>query len=91
MIALAAFVLLTSTANAPPLQNTETANSSITRPRFIEVPKDSNGLTLYNEKGEVVARCVKKGDTFQDCKMEPGVKLDDLMNAWVHAYLEIQK
>jgi hypothetical protein len=27
----------------------------------------------------------------QDCKMESGVTLDDLMNAWVHAYLQVQK
>jgi len=37
------------------------------------MPKNPNGLTLYNEKGEVVARCEKKDDTFSGCKMEPNV------------------
>ena len=91
MINLVAFVLLASASNLPPVQNTEAAKSSITHPAFLDVPKGPNGLTLYNEKGEVVARCEKKGDTFQDCKMESGVNLDDLMNAWVHAYLELQR
>ena len=91
MITLVAFVLLASTTNLPPLLKTELANSSVTHPVFVDVPKGPNGLTLYNEKGEVVARCKKKGDTFQDCTMESDVNLDDLMNAWVHAYLEVQK
>ena len=91
MINLIAFVLLASATNLPPVQNTEAAKSSITHPAFLDVPKGPNGLTLYNEKGEVVARCEKKGGTFQDCKMESGVNLDDLMNAWVHAYLEVQR
>lgn len=91
MITLPVFVLLASTANLPSGLNTKAADSSITHPAFVSVPKGPNGLTLYNEKGEVVARCGKKGDTFQDCKMESGVNLDDLMNAWVHAYLDVQK
>lgn len=56
-----------------------------------EQPKGPNGLTLYNSNGEIVARCGKKEDSFADCKMEPGVTLDDLMNAWVHAYQTLQK
>jgi len=91
MITLVAFVLLASTADLPAVQNTEAANSSITHPGFVDLPKSPNGLTLYNEKGEVVARCRKKDATFHDCKMESGVTLDDLMNAWVHAYLQVQK
>ena len=91
MITLPVFVLLASTANLPPGHNTQVADSSITHPAFVSVPKGPNELTLYNEKGEVVARCGKKDDTFQDCKMESGVNLDDLMNAWVHAYLDVQK
>ena len=91
MITLVAFVLLASTANLPAVQNTEAANSSITHPGLVDLPKNPNGLTLYNEKGEVVARCGKKDATFHDCKMESGVTLDELMNAWVHAYMEVQK
>lgn len=91
MITLVAFALLASGANLPAVQNTDAANSSITHRALVDVPKGPNRLTLYNEKGEAVARCEKKDGTFQDCKMESGVSLDDLMNAWVHAYLEIQK
>lgn len=57
----------------------------------MESPKGPNGLTLYNAKGEIVAKCGKNGDAFVECKMELGVTLDDLMNAWVHAYLDVQK
>lgn len=91
MINLVAYVLLSSSTNLPPIRSTETASSSVTHPAFVDAPMNPNGLTLYNEKGEVVARCGKMGDAFHDCKMESGVTLDDLMNAWVHAYLEIQK
>jgi hypothetical protein len=91
MITLVAFFLLGSTTNLPWAPNTNAANSTITHPAFVDVPKSPNGLTLYNQKGEVVARCGKKDDAFHDCKMESGVTLDDLMNAWVHAYLEVQK
>ena len=91
MITVAAFLLLVSTAKLPSVQTTDTENSSVTHPVFFHIPKDPNGLTLYNEKGEVVARCRRKDDTFSDCTVEPGVTLDDLMNAWVHAYLDVQK
>ena len=91
MIRLITLFLLAYTTNLPSVQNTTAASSSSTRPVFVEVPKSSNGLTLYNEKGEVVARCRNKDELFHDCKMESGVTLDDLMNAWVHAYLEVQK
>jgi hypothetical protein len=91
MITLVAFFLLGSTTDLPSVPNTNTANSTITHPALVDVPKSPNGLTLYNQKGEVVARCGKKEDAFHDCKMESGVTLDDLMNAWVHAYLEVQK
>jgi len=91
MNTVVAVLLLASTNNLPSIQNTNAANPSITHPVFVEAPKSPNGLTLYNEKGEVVARCGKKDETFHDCKMESGVTVDDLMNAWVHAYLEVQK
>jgi hypothetical protein len=91
MITVVAFLLLASTNNLPSVRNTNAVQPSITHPVFIEAPKSPNGLTLYNEKGEVVARCGKKDETFHDCKMESGVTLDDLMNAWVHAYLDVQK
>ena len=91
MNTIVAFFLLASTTNLPPVHNTEAANSSVTHPAFVDTTKNPNGLTLYNEKGEVVARCKEKNATFHDCTIESGVTLDDLMNAWVHAYLEVQR
>lgn len=67
------------------------AQTAVTHPSFVEAPKSPDSLTLYNAKGEVVAKCGKKGDQFSDCKLEPGVTLDDVMNAWVHAYQDLQK
>jgi hypothetical protein len=91
MFTIIAIWLLASAANAPSAQNSRAANSSVTHPLLVELPKNPYGLTLYNDKGEVVARCKEKDEIFQDCKVESGVTLDDLMNAWVHAYLEAQK
>ena len=91
MIPVIASVLLSVVIDLPAIQTTKAAESSTTHPIFVDVPKTSNGLTLYNEKGEVVARCVKNNDAYNDCRLEPGVTLDDLMNAWVHAYLDVQK
>ncbi len=91
MITVVAFFLLASATNLPSVQNTKAADSSVTHPVFANTTNGTNGLTLYNEKGEVVARCGKKDETFRECKMEAGVTLDDLMNAWVHAYLDVQK
>lgn len=62
-----------------------------TQPVFVDLPKDPGGLTLYNAKGEIVARCEGKDDIFSNCKAEPGVTLDDVMNAWVHAYQDLEK
>lgn len=91
MSSVLALVLLVSTTNVALSQTAKATDSSITQPVFRDVAKEPRGLTLYNEKGEVVARCGKKDESFHDCTMESGVTLDDLMNAWVHAYLEVQK
>ena len=91
MNSVVALLLLTSAASLPSVHDTKASNSSVTHPVFADLPQNPNGLTLYNEKGEVVAPCEKRDDTFRGCKMEPNVTLDDLMNAWVHAYLDVQK
>ncbi|HEY1984290.1 MAG TPA: hypothetical protein VGG85_02720 [Terracidiphilus sp.] len=91
MSSLLAFILLASTSTGSVVHTTKAINTPVIEPALVEVPKSPNGLTLYNHKGEVVARCGKKDDSFSDCKMEPGVTLDDLMNAWVNAYQEMQK
>ncbi len=91
MSSLFAMVVLASITSAAPVESAKPINPNITEPVFLNVPKAPNGLTLYNAKGEVVARCGKKDDSFADCKMEPGVTLDDLMNAWAHAYQDMEK
>jgi len=91
MIALPAFILLAAVSTGTAAENAKSIVSPPLQPVFKEVPKSPNGLTLYNEKGEVVARCEKKDEKFGNCKMEPGYGLDDLMNAWVHAYQEMEK
>jgi len=91
MCTVVAFTFLASMINAPAVQNRGAMDPSTTHPVFVEAPKDLNRLALYNANGELVARCEKKGEIFGACKMETGVSLDDLMNAWVHAYIEIQK
>jgi hypothetical protein len=91
MSALSAFILLAAVSTGTAVDNAKTFTAPALEPAFKEVPKSPNGLTLYNAKGEVVARCDKKDDSFGNCKMEPGYSLDDLMNAWVHAYQAMQK
>lgn len=89
LVASQAFAFAASAEPTVPL--VRPAHDVSAEPAFIEMPKDGGGLTLYNAKGEVVARCDKKGDAFANCKIEPGVTLDDVMNAWVHAYQDLGK
>ncbi len=91
MNSLLAFIVLASIPNGLVVQAPKAIVPSLVQPAFVETPKPPNGLTLYDAKGEVIARCGKKNDSFSNCKMEPGVSLDDLMNAWVHAYQEMEK
>ena len=91
MSTLFAFLVLASIHTGSAVQTAEALNPPPAQPVFLTVPKPPEGLTLYNSKGEVVARCGRREDSFSGCKMEPGVTLDDLMNAWVHAYQVTQK
>lgn len=91
MSALSAFILLAAMSHASTADLVTPMASPVTKPALVEVPKGPNSLTLYNAKGEVVARCEKVDDGFGKCKMEPGVTLDDVMNAWVHAYQDLEK
>lgn len=88
---LVAICLLAATANVPAVHTINFAAPPVTQPALVKIPKGPNGLTLYNSKGEQVAQCQKKGDSFSHCKMAPGVTFDDVMNAWVHAFQDIQK
>ncbi len=85
-----ALALLAAAGNLPPIQAAHPVKAD-TQPVLVKLPKAPGGLTLYNANGEVVARCDGKADTFSNCKMEPGVTFDDVMNAWVHAYQDLQQ
>lgn len=90
MTAFSALILLAAVSTAP-VENARPQSNPVTRPALVEMPKGPDSLTLYNAKGEVVARCDKKDESFGNCKIEPGYNLDDLMNAWVHAYEDLAK
>jgi len=91
MSTLLTIIVLASLTNGSAVQTAKAVNSPKTEPALRAVPKPPNGLTLYNASGDVVARCGRNGDSFGNCKMEPGVSLDEVMNAWVHAYQDSQK
>jgi hypothetical protein len=91
MSALSAFILMATVSVGTATGYLKPVVNPVLRPQFQDVPKGPNGLTLYDEKGEVVARCDREDDLFGNCKIEPGFSLDDVMNAWVHAYKEMQK
>ena len=67
---LVAICLLAASANGPLVHTVNFAEPPVTHPALVKIPKGPNGLTLYNEKGERVAECDKKGDTFSNCKVE---------------------
>ena len=90
MHTLVAVCLLALSANGPSVHTVNLAEPPSTQPALVQLPKGPNGLTLYNENGERVAQCTKKGDSFGDCKIEPGMSFDDVMNAWVHAFQDIE-
>lgn len=87
---LALALAAAAAANLPSFHVTQPMNAA-TQPVFIQMPKGAGGLTLYNTKGDIVARCETKDDSFSNCKMEAGFTFDDVMNAWVHAYQDVQK
>jgi hypothetical protein len=91
MNSLLAFIVLASIPKGSVVQAPKVVVPSLAQPAIVEASKPPDGLTLYDAKGEVIARCGKKNDSFSNCKMEPGVSLDDLMNAWAHAYQEMEK
>ena len=85
-----AICLLAATSNGPFVHNVSFTEPPLTQPRLVTVPKGPDRLTLYNAKGERVAQCDKKDDSFKNCKIEPGMTFDDVMNAWVHAYQDME-
>jgi hypothetical protein len=91
MHSLVAICLLAATANGTTVPPSHVSDPPATQPALMKTERGPNGLKLYNENGERVAQCEKKGDTFTNCKMDSGMTLDDLMNAWVHALEEFGK
>jgi hypothetical protein len=87
---LVAVCLLAASANGPSVHTVNFAEPPVTHPALVKIPKSPDSLTLYNEKGERVAQCEKKDEGFKNCKMEPGMTFDDVMNAWVHAFQDIE-
>jgi hypothetical protein len=87
---LVAICLLAATSNGPLVHTVNLTEPPATQPRLVKIPKGPNSLTLFNEKGERVAQCDKKDDSFKNCKIEPGMTFDDVMNAWVHAFQDIE-
>lgn len=91
MSTLFAVLVLASLTNGSAVKTAQAMNPPKAEPVFLNVPKSSDGLTLYDAQGDIIARCGKKNESFSDCKMEPGVTLDEVMNAWVHAYQDLQR
>jgi hypothetical protein len=85
-----AICLLAATSNGSSVHPISFAEQPATQPAFVQHPKAPDSLTLYNANGERVAQCDKNDDKFAHCKMEPGMTFDDVMNAWVHAFQDIQ-
>lgn len=83
--------LLAATANLPTVHLVNVTDPPASHPTLVQPPNGPNSLTLYNAQGERVAQCEKKGDVFTHCKMEAGMTFDDVMNAWVHAFEDMQK
>ena len=90
MHAFVAICLLAATSNGPVVHAIKFAEPPVTKPAIVQASQSSDRLTLFNEKGERVAQCDKQDGKFSNCKMEPGMSFDDVMNAWAHAYQDIQ-
>ena len=91
MHTLVVICLLAASANGPSVHPVNLTDPPVTQPAFARIPKGPTGLTLYNSNGETVAQCDKKSDLFSNCKIFPGMTIDDVMNAWVHAVQDMQK
>ena len=90
MHAFVAICLLAATSNGSDVHAIKFAAPPVTKPAIVQTSKSPDSLTLFNEKGERVAQCDKQNEKFSNCKMEPGMTFDDVMNAWAHAYQDIQ-
>ncbi len=85
-----AICLLAATSNGPAVHAISFAEPPVTQPAIVPAPKSPDRLTLFNSDGDRVAQCEKKDGKLTNCKMEPGMTFDDVMNAWAHAYEDVQ-
>lgn len=44
-------------------------------------------MMLYDKHGYRVATCKQKDENLSHCKIEDGYGFDDVMNAWLNAYM----
>ena len=57
-----------------------------TPPEFFATPRHPDSLALYDKEGNLVAFCGTNDGALGDCKIEDGFTVNDVMNAWMHAY-----
>ena len=67
-------MLLASMANAPDIHRTSMDTTHPTRPALVEGRKGPRGLTLYNAKGDIVARCGRKNQPAR--RLQDGTRSD---------------
>ena len=65
---LVAICLLAATANGPSVHTINLAEPPVTQPALVKIPKGPNSLTLYNEKGESVARARRRAMPFRTAR-----------------------
>lgn len=85
-----AICLLAATSNGPGVHAITFAEPPVTKPAIVQPAKSPDRLTLFDADGDRVAQCEKKDGKLAACKMEPGMTFDDVMNAWAHAYEDVQ-
>lgn len=80
---LALFVSVPTQTNGPLPQ----------RPALVQPAPSPHDLTLYNEKGEQVAKCliVEDGTRITGCHINSGFTLDDVMTAWANAFKQLEQ
>lgn len=87
---LAALICLAAAVAGGAVETTKPGCNASASVRLIQPKPNPNGLTVYSPEGYKVADCAKSDHDlkFSDCKIEKGFTLDDLMNAFVQAYLK---
>lgn len=53
---------------------------------FFEIPRHPDSLALYDRDGNLIAYCATNDGSLGDCEIQDSYTLNDVMNAWLHAY-----